>query len=120
MISANDVLHIISETHQFSTVLLELKDTTVIGISQDPDGKLSYFKCSGTLTAAERSLLAQQLYNGHMPSTAHPLPVEELLREIEGKRAKHIWLESTGKERTELGFLSISELKAHFRSHPQR
>jgi len=120
MISANDVLHIISEMHQFTTLLLELKDTTVIGIAQHPSGKLSYFKCSSTLTAPERSLLAKQICDGEMPGNAHPLAVEDLLTEIEGKRARHIWLESVGRKRTELGFLSISELKAYFRSHPQR
>jgi hypothetical protein len=120
MISANDVLHIISEMHQFSMLLLELKDATVIGISHDPSGKINYFKCAAKLTAADRSALTQEIYSGRIPDSIRLLPVEELLREIEGKKTRHIWLESVDRDHTELGFLSISELRTYFRSHLQR
>jgi len=120
MISASDVLHIISEMHQFSMLLLELKDATVIGISHDSNGKLNYFKCQGKLSSAERGNLTQQFYSGQTPESVRLLPLEEFITEIEGKKARHIWLESAGPERKELGFLSISELKAYFRTHPQR
>lgn len=101
-------------------LLLELKDATIIGISHDSNGKLNYFKCKGKLSPSERGNLTQQLYLGQTPESIDLLHVEELIMEIEGKKARHIWLESAGPERKELGFLSISELKAHFRTHPQR
>jgi len=120
MISANDVLHIISEMHQFSMLLLEYKDTTIIGISHDSSGRLNYFKCKGKLSRTERGNLTQKIYSSEIPESVHLLPVEELIQEIEGKKARHIWLESAGADRKELGFLSISELKTYFQTHPQR
>jgi hypothetical protein len=101
-------------------LLLELRDATVIGISHDSSGKINYFKCATKLTAADRSALTQEIYSGRLPRSIYPLPVEELLKEIEGKKARHIWLESVGRDPQELGFLSISELRTYFRSHTQR
>lgn len=100
-------------------LLLELKDTT-LGISHDSSGKINYFKCAMKLTIADRSTLTQEIYSGKLPETIDPLPVEELLKEVEGKKARHIWLESVGGDPKELGFLSISELRTYFRAHPQR
>lgn len=120
MISANDVLQIISEMHQYSMLLLELKDATTLGISHISDGKLNYFRHKGRLNRTERSKLARGIYSGQIPESTNLLPVEEFLREIEGKKARHIWLESVGPDRTELGFLSIAELKTYFQSHPHR
>jgi hypothetical protein len=120
MISASDVLHVISEMHQFSMLLLELRDTTMIGISHDPSGKLNYFRYKGKLGRTERNKLTQEIYSGELPESVHLLSVEELIQEIEGKKARHIWLESAGTDRRELGFLSISELKTYFQKHPQR
>jgi len=120
MISANDVLHIISEMHQFSMLLLELRDATIIGISHDSSGKLSYFKYRGKLGRAERSNLTRKIYSGEMPETVCLLPVEDLIHEIEGKKARHIWLEPATTDHGELAFLSISELKTYFQKHPQR
>jgi hypothetical protein len=120
MISANDVLQIISEMHQYSILLLELKDATTLGISHTSDGKLNYFRHKGKLNRTERGNLTREIYSGQIPESIHLLPVEEFLQEIEGKKARHIWLESVGPDRKELGFLSISELETYFRSHPHR
>ncbi len=120
MISANDVLQVISEIHQYSLLLLELKDTTILGILHSETDKVTYFKLTEKLGPLGRSKLVQQIYSGELPETLKPLPVEVFLREIEGKKARHIWLETGGRERKEHGFLSISELKAFFRSHPRR
>jgi hypothetical protein len=51
-----------------------------------------------------------------MPAPVLPLTVEQFLQEIEGKKARHIWLETVSPERNELAFLSISELKTFLRS----
>ena len=59
----------------------------------------------------------EMIYSGAMPQSVKPLALEEFLRGIEGKKAKHIWLEAGGAERREHGFMSISELKAFLRGH---
>jgi hypothetical protein len=120
MISVNDVLQIISEIHQFSMLLVELKDATTLGILHSGTDRMSYFRFTEKLEPAERSKMVQRIYAGDVPESLKPLAVEEFLREIEGKKARHIWLETGGLERKEHAFLSISELKAFFRSRPRR
>lgn len=117
MISANDLLQIIGEIHQYSMLLLELKNATTVGISHSSDGRVSYFRFEGKLGSAERSNLVKRICAGEMPDSVQPLSVEQFLHEIEGKKANHIWLEAVGPERRELAFVSIPELKAHFRAH---
>lgn len=116
MITANDVLQILGEIHQYSMLLVELRDGTVLGVTQSSDGKLNYFKIQGALTPAQRRILVDKMYEGEWPATIMHLLVEDFLLEIEGKKPKHIWLETGGSQRRELGFMSISELKNHFRS----
>jgi len=116
MITASDVLNILSEIHQYSMLLVELRDTTILGVTQSSDGKLNYFKTQGTLSPAERRILVDKMYEGEWPATTIHLLVEDFLLEIEGKKPKHIWLETGGADRQELGFMSISELKSHFRN----
>jgi hypothetical protein len=120
MISANDVLQIISEIHQYSTVLIELKDATTVGVSNLSTGKMAYFKFEGKLGPIERSEVVSKIYSQESSPGVQTLSVDELLRHIEGKKAKHIWLETAGKDAEELGFVSVSELKAFFRSHAHR
>lgn len=112
MMSANDILQIVSEIHQYSVLLLELKDATTFGISRSSDDKLSFFMVHGTLGQAERRKLFEKIETGELSYSFRMLTVEQFLREIEGKRANHIWLETAGLERKELAFLSVSELKA--------
>jgi hypothetical protein len=116
MISANDVLQVISEIHQYSLLLLELKESGTFGILHSPKDKVNYFKLKGRLGRWERVDLVQEIYGGKVPESLLSLPVEEFLREIEGKKTRHIWLETVEPERRELAFLSISELKAFLRS----
>jgi hypothetical protein len=120
MISASDVLQIISEIHQYTMLLLELRDATTLGISHSGGDRMTYFKLQGKLGHLERGRLAQAFYSGAVPEGVTALPVEDFLGEIEGRKAKHIWLETGGKEHKEHGFVSISELKAFFRSHAPR
>jgi len=116
MISANDVLQIISEIHQFSMLLLELKDANTFGILHSPKDKVNYFRLEGKMGRHERVELVKKVYGGDIPSSLVPLAVEDFLREIEGKKARHIWLETVGPERKEMAFLSVSELKSFLRS----
>jgi hypothetical protein len=116
MISVNDVLQVISEIHQFSMLLLELKDAATFGIWHYPKDKVNYFKIQGKLGRRERADLMQKIYSGKTPEPLIPLPVEEFLREIEGKKTRHIWLETAEPERKELAFLSISELQTFLKS----
>lgn len=120
MISASDVLQVISEIHQYSILIIELKETATFGIVHSAGDKMTYFKLERKLEPDERRKLVEKIYSGSALETVHPLPVEEFLREIEGRKAKHIWLETVGRERAEHGFMSIAELKTFFRSHPRR
>lgn len=120
MISANDVLQIISEIHQYSMLIVETKDATTFGILRSRDDKLSYFKLSRPLTHKERIGLIQNISSGKMSESVQLIEVEEFLRDIEGKKTRHIWLETAAPDRRELAFLSISELKVFFRNHSRR
>lgn len=120
MISASDVLQILSEIHQFSVILIELKEATTIGISHLPESKLNCFSVDKALRTAERTRFVNEVYAGKTPNSATSLTMEEFLKAIEGKKPRHIWLETGGRERRELGFMSITELKAHFRIHSRR
>lgn len=120
MISASDAIQIISEIHQYSMLLVELRDATTLGILHSAGDKMTYFKFQGTLGQAERGKLAETIYSGKIREPVKPLALEEFLLEIEGRKARHIWLETGGAERKEHGFMSISELKAFFRGHTPR
>jgi hypothetical protein len=117
MISASDVLQIMSEIHQYSMLLVELRDATTLGILRSAGDGMTCFRLQGKLGRVERGKLVESIYSGEIPETVKSLAVEDFLREIEGKKAKHIWLETGGVERKEHGFMSISELKTFFRGH---
>jgi hypothetical protein len=116
MISANDVLQVISEIHQYSILLLELKDATTVGISHSPGQRVNYFKLEGRLGRHGRVHLVEGIYDNQVPESMLSLSVEEFLREIEGKKTRHIWLETVEPERKEMAFLSISELKTFLKN----
>ena len=120
MISASDVLQILSEIHQFSMILIELREPTTLGLSHLSEGRLNCFSIDRPLGTGERIQLVNDIYGGKIPASLVPLTMEQFLKLIEGKKPKHIWLEARGTERKELGFMSIAELKAHFRIHPKR
>ena len=120
MISGSDVLQIISEIHQFSMLLIELKEDGTVGIVRSTTDTMTCFKIEGSPKRTDRGVLVKKFYEGEFPDTVKAMTVDELLTEVEGKKARHIWLESGGKERREHGFLSISELKSFFRIHPHR
>jgi hypothetical protein len=120
MISANDLLQVISEIHQFSTLFIELRDATTYGILHSSNEKVNYFRFHRSMGRAERSNLVRELSSGTAPQFLEHLSVEDFLREVEGKKARHIWLETRGKDRRELAFLSIAELKMFFQSHSRR
>lgn len=120
MISASDVLQIISEIHQYSMLLVELKDAATLGILHSAGESMAYFKLDEKLDSAARGKLVERIYAGEIPETMKTLTVESFLQEIQGRKAKHIWLETGGEERKEHGFMSISELKTFFRSHSRR
>ena len=120
MISASDVLHIISEIHQYSMLLIELKEPATLGILHSVDDRMVCFKLSGMLNQPQRSELVNMLYLGNLPKAVKTLALDDFLKEIEGKKARHIWLETGGSERKEHAFVSISELKAFLRSRAPR
>lgn len=117
MISASDVLQILSELHQYSMILIELRDATTLGIAHSPEGRLNCFIYEGALDAKDRAKLVKEVSDGRTSRLLRLLPVEQFLSTIEGKRTKHIWLEMDHKE---LAFVSIAELKAHLRTYSKR
>jgi len=119
MISASDVLQAISEIHQYSMLLIELKDSTTVGILHSGGDSMSYFKLERGLKHSERVALVRGVGEDNLPALK-ALSVEELIREVEGRKARHIWLEAVGREKREHGFLSISELKLFLRNNPGR
>jgi hypothetical protein len=110
----------LSEIHQFSVILIELKEATTIGISHLPETGLNCFSVNKALRISERTQLVNDFYAGKTPNSATPLTMEQFLKAVEGKKPRHIWLETGGRQRKELGFMSITELKAHFRIHSRR
>jgi len=120
MISASDVLQILSEIHQYTVILIELKETPTIGIYHSPEGSLNYFSVKEALSTGERSQLVNEVCVGKTPISVVALTMEQFLAAVEGKKPRHIWLETGETERKELGFMSIAELKAHFRLHSKR
>jgi hypothetical protein len=120
MISANDVLQIISEIHQYSMLLIELRNETTLGIMRSSNDKVSYFRVEGKLLGKVRVELVRSLYASETPESLHILTLDQFLQNIEGKMARHIWLESGGTNSREMAFLSIAELKSHFRTHARR
>ena len=69
MISANDVLQVISEIHQYSMLLLELKDAGTFGILHSPKDNVNYFRLEGKLGRQERVELVQRIYGSNMPES---------------------------------------------------
>jgi hypothetical protein len=118
MISVSDVLQIISEIHQYSMLLIELKENGTVGITRSATDTMTCFKTASNPKRAEREALATKICAGQIPNAVTTLTVDEFLTEVEGKKTRHIWLESAGKESKEHAFLSISELKTFFRTHP--
>ena len=120
MISANDVLQAISEIHQYSMLLIELKNSTTVVVRHSVNGTMSYFKVEGGLKPNERHALAREMPKNNRSENLKHLTIEQLITEVDGQIANHIWLETVGRDRREHGFLSIAELKAFLRTNPQR
>jgi hypothetical protein len=119
MISANDVLQAISEIHQYSMLLIELKNSTTVVIRHSLDGTMGYYKLAGSFKPSERHSLAKKMpKDNQLPNLRH-ITIEELISAVDGQTANHIWLEARGADRREHGFLSIAELKAFLRTNPQ-
>ena len=80
MISTSDLLHIISEIHQYSMLLVELRDATTFGILHSAGDRMTYFMFQGKLGRGERDKLVEMIYSGAMPQSVKPLALEEFLR----------------------------------------
>ena len=74
----------------------------------------------GSLKPTERHALAREMPRDAQLGNLKHLTIEQLIGEVDGQTAKHIWLEAVGRDRREHGFLSIAELKAFLRSNPER
>jgi len=101
-------------------LLIELKNSTTVVIRHSVDGTTSYFKVDGSLKPTERHELARRMPKADQSVNLKHLTIEQLIDEVDGQTAKHIWLEAMGADRKEHGFLSIAELKAFLRVNPSR
>ena len=119
MISIGDILHIISEIHQYSIILLEMRNGIIYLISRGENDKPRYSRFEGDLQPREKHKLLREARMGEL-TAFQQLSVEDFLRQIEGGKTRHIWLETSGAEPKEHVFLTIAELKAFFKSHSHR
>ena len=101
-------------------LLIELKNAMTLGILHPAGEDMTYFKLEGKLGPGERSTLTQAIYSGKTPEHVKTLTLEDFLSEIDGKKTKHIWLEAGAGRPREHGFMSISELKAFFRTQSMK
>lgn len=116
MIAENDLIDVINEIHQYSVLLIETQDKFLFGVYRDPSNRAAYLHASSELlTRVSRSELSAQIAGDITPPGVSKIALDDFLKGLSGKKARHIWLESVGRKRTEMGFMSVRELKAFLR-----
>jgi len=118
MISEAEILHIISEIHQYDAILMELKDRTIFGIIKGTESTPIYFRTRAAARSAEErhALLeaaAQPGGGGHVD----PITLETLLHGLRGMKTRHVWLERRAEPSREMAFLNLKELESSLRRH---
>jgi hypothetical protein len=118
MISQADLLEVISEMHQYSAVLIELRDRNVYAIFVVSRSHPSFFRFHARhWTSKIRRQIVDSIYSGKVPETAETISLDDFLSSLSGRKARHIWLEKQDRGSAELGFLSMSELKNYLKAH---
>jgi len=116
MISEAEILHIITEIHQYDVILVELKDGTIFGIQKAAESEPVYFR---TRTAARTSKARRALLDAVSvyQTQAHIdcITLETLLDGLRGMRTRHVWLEKRSEPSREMAFLSLKELGSYLR-----
>ena len=116
MISEAEILHIITEIHQYDLVLVELRDGTAFGILKGTDGKPRYFRTSAAAhTLKERRAILHAAVSPNFEHHADEITLETLLNGLKGMRPRRIWLERRNDPSHEMVFLSLKELETFLR-----
>lgn len=119
MISDADLIDIINEVHQYSMIILELREKEVYGIYRTAEGRTNYFRVRAPLDAhPTRRELVETIYSGKPMQFVESISLDQLLSGLGGKRTRHIWLERYGREPSEMAFVSIRELRHYLKGHP--
>jgi hypothetical protein len=118
MISEAEILHIVSEIHQYDVVLMELKDGSIFGIAKRADSSPAYFRTRGAaLTAEERRALLEAAKESRGEGHVDSVTLDTLLNGLRGMKTRHVWLERRTEPRHEMAFLNLKELEAFLRKH---
>jgi len=118
MISEAEILHIVSEIHQYDVVLMELKDGTIFGIAKRDESGPTFFRARNVARSPEerREFLAtvkDAREEGHVDSVT----LDTLLNGLRGMKTRHVWLERRTEPRCEMAFLNLRELQSFLRRH---
>lgn len=118
MISEGEILHIISEVHQYDTVLVELRDGSAFGILKTTNGKPRYFQTRmRTHTRNERRSIVDALVSSDSEHLVHDVTLETLLSGLRGMKARRVWLERKNEPPREMVFLTLKEIQTYLRKH---
>jgi hypothetical protein len=118
MISEAEILHIISEIHQYDVILVELRDGTVFGIVKGIQSAPEYFQArAAARTTEDRKALLEALRESRPETHVDQITLETLLNGLRGMKTRHVWLERATKPRHEMVFLTLRELASFLQKH---
>ncbi len=116
MISEAEILHIVSEVHQYDLVLVELRDGTAFGILKNTHGKPRYFRTGEAAhTLKGRRAILHAAVSANSEHRVDEITLETLLNGLRGMRSRRIWLERRNDQSHEMAFLSLKELETFLR-----
>jgi hypothetical protein len=118
MISEAEILHVVSEIHQYDVILIELKDGIIFGIAKDAESAPTYFRTRGPArTTKDRRTLLDAAKASSPEGQVDRVTLDTMLNGLRGMRTRHVWLERSEEPRREMAFLNLKELQAFLRSH---
>jgi hypothetical protein len=118
MISEAEILHIVSEIHQYDVVVMELKDGTVFGIAKRDESGPTYFRArSAARNPEERRNLLDAIKDARDEGHVDSVTLDTLLNGLRGMKTRHVWLERRREPRREMAFLNLKELQSFLRRH---
>ena len=118
MISEAEILHIVSEIHQYDVVLVELKDGTIFGIAKDAESEPAYFRTRGPArTTEDRRTMLEAAKASRTEGHVDSVTLDTLLNGLRGMKTRHVWLEKRTEPRREMAFLNLKELHEFLRKH---
>jgi hypothetical protein len=118
MISEAEILHIVSEIHQYDVVVMELKDGTVFGIAKRDESGPTYFRArSVARSPEERRNLLEAVKDARDEGHVDSVTLDTLLNGLRGMKTRHVWLERRTEPRREMAFLNLKELQSFLRRH---